>query len=116
MPRAITSARTAQQDVPPPSPPPPGWRWTGRPLDLYALIVIVLAPGELATVFAGKTGAEVQLIRSIPILFIALIVTVLAVVWPEALQGQRPKGATGARNRKSTKPADDHVASQNRQD
>jgi hypothetical protein len=69
-----------------------GWRWRGRPLDLYALIVLVLAPGEIAGLFAGtgELALGFQLVRSLPILLIAIIVTLLAVFRPEALAGERP--------------------------
>jgi hypothetical protein len=70
-----------------------GWRWRGRPLDLYALIVLALAPGEIAGLFAGtgQLALGFQLVRSLPILLIAIIVTLLAVFRPEALAGERPR-------------------------
>jgi hypothetical protein len=74
--------------------------WSDECLDLYALIVLVLAPGEIAGVFAGtgQLALGFQLIRSLPLLLIAIIVTLLAVFRPEALAGERPRRSRAARS------------------
>ena len=100
--------QTTEEDTYLPPKKAHGWRWnSGRPLDLYALIVLVLAPGEVAGVFAGSGRLAIgfQLVRSLPILLIALIVTALAVWRPEALAGERPRGSQPrAKTRAREKP------------
>lgn len=69
-----------------------GWLWRGRPLDLFALIVVVLGVQTSfdAAIGAGKLTPSLVLARSAPVFLVGLIVAVIAVCRPEALAGRRP--------------------------
>jgi hypothetical protein len=78
-----------------------GWLWRGRPLDLFALIVMVLGveTNLLLLAAAGRLTPRLVLTVTAPVLLIALLVAVIALCRPEALDGRRPPA--GRRGRKS---------------
>jgi len=68
-----------------------GWLWRGRPLDFFALAIVVLATTGMVDLVAGtaRYGVALVLVRSGTILLVTLIVAVLAFIRPEALSGRR---------------------------
>lgn len=71
----------------------------GRPIDLFALCVLVLgfcAPASAAIdlmLGARRSAVVLILARSAPIVTIAVLVALIAVFRPEALSGRRPPRA-----------------------
>ncbi|HEX6370237.1 MAG TPA: hypothetical protein VF006_15060 [Longimicrobium sp.] len=69
-----------------------GWLWRGRPLDFFALLVVVLGTSSVVDLISGtgKSAIGFYLVRTLSILFVGVVVALLAFFRPEALAGKRP--------------------------
>lgn len=70
-----------------------GWLWRGRPLDFFALIAVILGTSSVVDSVSGSGSHAVgpYLVRTLSILFVAIVVALLAFFRPEALAGKRAR-------------------------
>jgi hypothetical protein len=67
-----------------------GWLWRGEPLDLFALVVVILGMQTSLDFIAGDSRTPLHtLVRASPILFVAVIVAVLTWFHPESLRARK---------------------------